>query len=286
MTARAWTPEGSTRLAAVIGHPVRHSLSPIIHNEAFRALDLDWVFVALDVAPEAGAEAIRGARALGVDGLSITMPHKGTAASACDRLDTAAATLGAVNCISREGTALVGHNTDGVGFVDALRVDEGFDPAGCRAVVLGAGGAARAVALALAEAGAAEVVVVNRTAERGADAAALAGEAGRVGVIEEAADADLVVNATPVGMLGAGAEGRSPVPAGLLRTNQVVVDLVYEPRETPLVQAARQSGAVAVGGVGMLVHQAAHAFRLWTGHEPPLEVMSAAVLARLAHREP
>lgn len=283
MTARSWTPGGGTRLAAVLGHPVRHSLSPIIHNAAFRALDLDWVFVAFDVAPEAGTEAVRGAAALGVSGLSITMPHKAAAAAACDRLHPSAELLGAVNCIGREGASLVGHNTDGPGFLDAIRVDEGFDPAGCRAVVLGAGGAARAVALALADAGAADVVVVNRTAARGTDAAALAGHVGRVGLIEEAADADVVVNATPVGMAGAGAEGHSPVPAGLLHANQLVVDLVYEPRETPLVRAAREAGAVAVGGVGMLVHQAAHAFRLWTGHEPPLGVMSAAVLARLAH---
>ena len=276
---------GATRVAAVIGHPVRHSLSPAIHNAAFAALGIDWVFVAFDVAPGAGAAAVSACHLLGLGGMSVTMPHKGAAAGAVDRLTSEAKRLGAVNCIAVDGDELVGHNTDGVGFLDTLRHDEGFDPAGRRAVVLGAGGAARAVALALADAGAAEIVIVNRTAARGAAAAELAGDAGRVGVMEEVVEADLVVNATPVGMRGGGAEGESPVARGLLRPHQLVVDLVYEPRETALVSAARTAGASAVGGVGMLVHQAGHAVRAWTGLEPPLGVMSAAVVARLAHSD-
>jgi shikimate dehydrogenase len=276
---------GGTRVAAVIGHPVRHSLSPAIHNAAFAALGIDWVFVAFDVAPGAGAAAVSACHLIGLGGMSVTMPHKGAAASAVDRLTTEARRLGAVNCIVVDGDELVGHNTDGAGFLDTLRHDEGFDPAGRRTVVLGAGGAARAVALALADAGAADVVIVNRTAARGAAAAELAGDVGRVGMMEEVVEADLVVNATPIGMRGGGAEGEIPVPGGLLRPHQLVVDLVYEPRETSLVRAARTAGASAVGGVGMLVHQAGHAVREWTGLEPPLEVMSAAVVARLAHRD-
>lgn len=276
---------GETRVAAVIGHPVRHSLSPVINNAAFGALGIDWVFVAFDVAPGTGAAAVAAGRTLGLGGLSVTMPHKGAAATAVDRLSAEARQLGAVNCVVVDGDELVGHNTDGVGFLDALRHDEGFDPAGRRVVILGAGGAARAVALAVADAGAAEVVVVNRTASRGAEVAELAGSPGRVGVLEEVMEAELVVNATPVGMRGGGAEGESPIPARYLRPDHLVVDLVYEPQATPLAQAARAAGASAVGGLGMLVHQAGHAIRLWTGLEPPLEVMSAAVVARLAHHD-
>lgn len=268
----------------MIGHPVSHSLSPAIHNAAFAAADLDWVMVALPVEPGRGVDAVRGAQALGLAGLSVTMPHKPAAAAAVDRLSPEARALGAVNCVALTPGEAVGHNTDGPGFLDSLRLDEGFDPSGRTAVVMGAGGAARAVVLALAEAGAAEVVVVNRTAERGADAAALAGAAGRVGLVEDVAGADLVVNATPLGMEGTSSADHLPVPEALLRPNQLVVDLVYQPRLTPLLAAARSAGAVPVGGVGMLVHQAAHAFRTWTGLEPPLGVMSAAAVARLASR--
>ena len=276
-------PTATTRVAAVVGHPVRHSLSPVLHNAAVRALDLDWVYLAFDVGPGSGADAVRAMRTLGIDGLSVTMPHKADVAAAVDRLSPTADRLGAVNCVHLEGGEVVGESTDGVGFIDALRNDEGFDPAGARCVVLGAGGAARAVVLALGEAGAAEVAVVNRTEDRAAEAAALAGDAGRVGDADAAAEADLVVNATPVGMAGADASDSSPIAASLLRPGQVVVDLVYHPLRTPLLSAARKRGATAVTGLGMLIHQAAHAFRLWTGEDPPLEAMSAAALGALAH---
>jgi shikimate dehydrogenase len=145
--------------------------------------------------------------------------------------------------------------------------------------VLGAGGAARAVVLALADAGAAEVVVAGRTPDRVATAAALAGERGRAGPVEEASGCDLVVNATPVGM---GEDGGLPLDPALLGAGQVVADLVYHPLVTPLLTEARARGAIAVNGLGMLIHQAAHAFRLWTGEDPPLAVMSAAALRALA----
>jgi len=274
---------GSTRVAAVIGHPVRHSISPVIHNAAFRALDLDWVFTAFEVAPGRAAAAAEGARDLGVSGLSVTMPHKADVVRALDRLTPTAERLGAVNTVVRQGSRqLVGDNTDGAGFLDALRTDEGFDPAGRRCLVVGAGGAARAVVLALAGAGAAEVVVANRTAGRAAEAAALAPGVARPGSTEEADSVDLVVNATPQGMAG---DRSLPVPAASLGPGQLVVDLVYHPAVTPLVEAARERGAAAANGLGMLIHQAAHAFRLWTGEDPPLEVMSAAAMADLALRE-
>ncbi len=284
---------GATRLAAVIGEPVRHSLSPVLHNAAFAALDLDWVYVALPVRAGDGGRAVTGMVTLGIEGLNVTMPHKAAAAAAVDRCSPTATRLGAVNTVVRSAGGLLGESTDGEGFVTALRVDEGFDPAGARCLVVGAGGAARAVALALAEAGAAEVVVVARRAPAAAAAAALAGPAGRVGVAGEADGCGLVVNATPLGMgavvvelPGGGVQPPVdlPVPEACLGPGQVVADLVYQPIRTPFVEAARARGAVAVNGLGMLIHQAALSFRLWTGEDPPLEVMSAAALAELARR--
>ncbi|MGC1513526.1 MAG: NAD(P)-dependent oxidoreductase, partial [Acidimicrobiales bacterium] len=193
-------PSGTTRLAAVIGDPVRHSLSPLIHNTGFRALGLDWVFVALAVERGRGAAALDAMRTLGIDGLSVTMPLKAEVMVGLDRVSSLAERLGAVNVIARVGRELVGDNTDGPGFVNALRHDQGFEPEGKRCVVVGAGGAARAVMLALAEAGAAEVTVVARRTDQAVAAVALAGDVGRVGVPADVANADLVVNATPVGM--------------------------------------------------------------------------------------
>lgn len=272
---------GSTRVAGVIGSPIRHSLSPVLHNAAFRDLGMDWVFLAFEVAEGDGAQAVRGARALGIEGLSVTMPHKAEVLPALDKLSPTAEKLGAVNTVTRQGSALLGESTDGPGFLDALRQDEGFDPAGRRCVVLGAGGAARAVILALAEAGATQVTVVNRTAVRAEAAAALAGTVGRVGTAENAFDAELVVNATSVGM----DNGQVPIDPAGLGPGQLVVDLVYHPAVTPLVAGARAAGATAVNGLGMLIHQAAHAFRHWTGQEPPLPAMSAAALASMARAD-
>jgi shikimate dehydrogenase len=272
---------GATRVAGVIGDPVRHSLSPAIHNAAFAEAGLDWAFVAFEVVDGDAPAAVAGARALGIDGLSVTMPHKATVMEALDRLTPTAERLGAVNTIVREGIELVGHSTDGAGLVDALAFDEGFAVAGTRAVVVGAGGAARAVVLALADAGAAEIVVVNRTPENATRAANLAGAVGRVGTEEDAAAADLIVNATPLGMVGYA--DQPAVDASLFHANQLVVDLVYAPPMTPTIQAARAAGAHAVGGLGMLVHQAALAFTLWTGSEAPLPAMSAAAISALAH---
>jgi shikimate dehydrogenase len=274
-------PTGSTRVAGVIGDPVRHSLSPTIHNAAFAALGMDWTYLAFPVPAGRAADAVAAMKVLGIEGLSVTMPHKADVARALDRCTDAAAALDAVNCVVRDGDELIGHNTDGDGFVDALQIDEGVDVEGLRVVVVGAGGAARAVVRALAGAGAAEVVVINRSGDRAAVAAALAGPVGRVGRPDDVGTAGLVVNATPLGM---GDDVRLPVPAERLGTGQIVVDLVYEPLRTPLLQAADAAGARAVGGLGMLVHQAARAFRLWTGTEPPIAAMHASVLVHLGRR--
>jgi shikimate dehydrogenase len=279
---------GTTRAAGVIGLPIRHSLSPAIFNAAFSASGLDWAYLAFEVPEGAAGLAMAGVRSLGLEGVSVTMPHKAAVIAALDELSDDAEALDAVNCVERRGATLIGHNTDGPGFVDSLQLDEGLDPAGRRFAVLGAGGAARAVVRSLGRAGASDVVVINRSAAPAAQAAALAGAVGRVGVPEDASEADVVVNATPLGMgvvvTKAGEPEPLPIEPTLLGDGQMVVDLVYHPAVTPLAEAARAQGVRTVNGLGMLIHQAAHAFRTWTSEEPPLEAMSAAALAALLHR--
>lgn len=274
----------TTRVAAVVGDPIEHSLSPVIHNAAFAAAGLDWVFVALRVVAGRGADAVRSMRTLGIDGLSVTMPLKSEVIAGLDELEPDAQALGAVNCVRWRGDRLVGANTDGPGFVAGLAADFDFHPEGRDCVVLGAGGAARAVVLALARAGARSVQVVNRTRSAAEAAAALAGPVGSVVDVDAVKAADLVVNATPLGMAGVGASADRPVlpcDPDLLSSGQVVSDLVYHPLRTPFVDAAAARGARASNGVSMLVHQAALAFESWTGATAPLTAVRAAVDAAL-----
>jgi shikimate dehydrogenase len=270
-------------VAGIIGDPVRHSLSPLLHNAGFAAAGLDWVYVAFPVPAGQAALAVAAMRILGIDGLSVTMPHKAHVLAGLDRLSPAAERLGAVNTVVREGLDLVGHSTDGQGFVDALRAGPEGDPEGRRVLVLGAGGSARAVCLALAEAGAAEVGVVGRRPDAVAAAVALCLGRGRAAAIDEVGEADLVVNATPVGM-GSGPAPSLPfdLDASRLGPGQAVVDLIYHPLATALVLASQARGATASNGLGMLVHQGALQFRLWTGEAAPLEAMDAAVRAAMA----
>jgi shikimate dehydrogenase len=270
-------PDAGTTVVGVIGSPVRHSLSPALHNAAFGALGLNWVSLAFEVAPGQAAAALGGMRALGLAGLSVTMPHKADVAALVDTRSDVATRLQAVNCVINRDGSLRGANTDGEGFLASLRRAAAFEPAGTRCLVIGAGGAARAVVDALAGAGAADVAVVNRTPDRAADVAALAGAAGRVVARADAAEvaqADLVVNATPVGMAGL-ADGVEQwlVDPSLFHAGQVVTDLVYAPRPTSWLAAAAGAGATTVDGLGMLVHQAAAQVDLWTGLVAPVEVM-------------
>lgn len=278
------TPDAQTTVVGVIGSPVRQSLSPLLHNAAFAALDLNWVSLAFPVAPGQVPAALNGMRALGVAGLSVTMPHKADVATLVDSCSEVAAQLQAVNCVINQGGTLHGANTDGDGFLASLRRAAGFEPAGKRCLVIGAGGAARAVTHALGRAGAADVAVVNRTPDRAGPVAALAGSAGRaVATVDAAqvAQSDLVVNATPVGMAGTvGPSGESAdeseqwlVAPALLHAGQVVTDLVYAPRPTPWLAASAAAGATTVDGLGMLVHQAALQLELWTGQQAPVDVM-------------
>ncbi len=273
-------PSGSTTVVGVIGDPVRHSLSPAIHNAAFAALGLDWVYVAFPVPRGRGGAAVAAARDLGLAGLNVTMPHKEDVAAACDDLTSDAAALRSVNTVvTQPAGRMLGDSTDGPGFLAAL-AEEGIAVTGRRSLVLGAGGAARAVVLSLGRAGA-DVVVAARRPEA-AESAALLAPSGRAVALDavdgELGDAELVVNATPLGMAGEG----PPLGPERLGPAHVVVDLVYHPAETPLLAAARARGAQAVNGLGMLVHQAALAFHLWTGAEAPLAVMRQAAEAAIA----
>ena len=284
------TISGQTQIVGLIGWPVEHSVSPPMHNAAFRALGLDWCYVPLPVAPERVPEAIAGARALGLRGINITVPHKQVALPCVDELTPEARVIGAMNTLIIDGERLIGHNTDAPGFARALG-EAGFDPQGCRALVLGAGGAARAIVYALASAGA-EITILNRTPVK---AHALADEFVAVnaqarlrGVAltsevlgEVASSAQLVVNTTPLGMWPE--TDRCPWPARVCPTlsSAFCYDLVYNPRETRLMQLARSAGADASNGLGMLVHQGAESFVRWTGQQPPIDIMYAACEAAL-----
>jgi shikimate dehydrogenase len=272
---------GGSRTVGVIGWPVTHSLSPTIHNSAFIAMDMDWVYVPMPVRPDELPAALGGLRPLGFAGANVTMPHKTRSSELADSLSEDAARLESVNTLVAGPEGLAGHNTDAPGFDRFLRRDAGFDPAGRSALLFGGGGAARACALALARGGLASLVVALRDPARAVPLErTLEGLETHVAVIEvdaapEAAS-DLVINATPLGAHG------EWLPLPPLRADMLVVDLLYRPKVTPMQSAARAAGAATFGGLGLLLHQAALSFELWTGQPPPLAVMSAAALAELA----
>ena len=279
---------GGTKLVGLIGYPLHHSLSPAMHNAAFAEMGLDWCYLPLPVKPNSLSEAVAGLRALGFQGANVTIPYKERVMEFLDTNSEAAQAIGAVNTILVRGEKLCGHNTDWMGFLRALR-EGGFEPSEKTALVLGAGGAARAVVYALAREGA-RVVVLNRTPERAqalvqalssfTDASLEAFPLSEVTLAREVRDVQLLVNATPVGMYPE--TEHSPVPEGLpLPSSLTVFDLVYNPLKTSLVKQAEARGLRTLGGLGMLVHQGGEAFRLWTGQEAPVEVMRQAILAQL-----
>jgi shikimate dehydrogenase len=239
------------------------------------------VFLAFDVAAGDAPAAVDACRSLGLGGLSVTMPHKEAVATAVDELTPVAARLGAVNCVVPAAGRLVGDNTDGEGFVSSLRAELDLDVRDLCVTVLGAGGAARAVIGAVADAGAREIAVVGRTPARVDLAVAVAPGVARVGVDADIAAADLIVNATPLGM---GANTELPVDPSALHSAQVVADLVYHPLRTPLLEAAEAAGATAIGGLGMLVGQAAVAFERWTGVPADRAAMRAGAERELGGR--
>lgn len=272
---------GSTRKVGVIGWPIEHTLSPVIHNAAFVALGMDWVYVPLPVAAARLPAALDGLGALGFAGANVTMPHKTRSAELVPDLSHDARLLRAVNTIVVGTDGLAGHNTDALGFERFLHEDTGFDPSGRAALLFGAGGGARACALALSRGGLAKLSVAVREPSRGEDLRATlegSGTALWVVSIDDVSEvhADLIVNATPLGVHGE----RLPLPS--LVPGVVGVDLLYRPSGTPFQAEIREGGGSVFGGLGLLLHQAAISFELWTGQTPPLSVMSAAAVGELA----
>jgi shikimate dehydrogenase len=273
---------GETRSLALIGHPVSHSLSPAMHNASFAAEGLDYVYVALDVRPQDLSAAVSGLRALNFRGFNITMPHKRAMLALLDSVDEGARISGAVNTVAIEDSTLHGYNTDGGGMVMACR-EAGIELPDRRILLLGAGGAAAAVALAFAAEGVGELRVVNRSTRHAAELRDKLRGAGPQKVevypydaLDEAArEAEVVVNATPLGMKDG---DPLPIPAELLDEGPAVCDAVYCPgRETALVREARERGARVVTGERMLLYQGVLAQWLWTGREPNVKAMDAAI---------
>jgi len=275
--------DAHTALTGVLGYPVRHSLSPAMHNAAFYALGLNWVYLAFEVAPDRLAQAIEGMRGLGIRGLNLTIPHKEAVIPLLDGLTDAARHIGAVNMLFWDGARLIGDNTDAEGFLRALH-EAGVNPAGQTVLVLGAGGAARAVVYALRTQDC-TVWIANRSRERAEALAAAFGCAGIVSLERDAlapcaAHADGVVNCTALGM-EPHANTMPPLPVEALPANAWVCDLVYRPLRTRLLQAAAARGLTTIDGLGMLVHQGALAFERWTGSPAPVDTMRAAALHAL-----
>lgn len=272
------------KYVGVLGYPLLHSISPAFQQAALDHLGLDVRYEAWETPPDRLAQRLDRLREAGCLGANVTIPHKEAVVPYLNELDGVARRVGAVNTIVRRGGRLHGHNTDVEGFLRALREDAGFEPAGCCALLVGAGGAARAVVVALVEAGAATVTIINRTFPR---ALRLVDElqptAGGTRLValpntdaswaDSGAGCGLLVNCTSVGLAGTPEERESPVPIDAIPAGALVFDLLYRPQETTLMAAARRRGAPVLGGLPMLVYQGAASFRMWTGREPPVDIM-------------
>lgn len=282
---------GKSRVFCVLGHPIAHTMSPPMHNAALPAMGIDGVYVAFDVAPEQIGTAIEGLQALGVGGVNLTIPLKEAVIPHLDELSPEAAFIGAVNTVQFTKGRRIGHNTDARGFLASLRA-AGAEPDGARVAILGAGGSARAIAVALARAGA-ELVLLNRTPERGAELADRINThvrpCARTASLEESdlrrelSRADILVNTTSVGM-SPHVDDAPLAPADALHAGLFVCDLIYNPLETRLLAAARERGARTLNGVGMLAHQGALALEIWTGQTPPVALMEATIRETLISR--
>jgi shikimate dehydrogenase len=268
-------------IVCCIGQPVAGNPTQYMMEKAFVAAGLDWRYLTLEVSPEKLADAVCGLRALGFKGANFTIPHKVAVIPLLDELSPAAEMMGAVNCMNRVGDKLVGENTDGKGFVQSLR--EFGELTGKQVVILGAGGAARAIAVELGLSGVGDITIVNRSAIRGEELAALLRDRVKVSaqfVLWEGdyaipAEADIVINATSIGLGDAAA--RVPIDVESLRPELIVADVIFNPPQTWLLRTAADHGCRTLDGLGMLVNQAVIGFRIWTGIEPDAAVMREAL---------
>ncbi len=268
-------------ITACIGQPVAGNPTQYVMEKAYAKAGLDWRYLTLEV-PAAGlTDAVRGMRALGFRGFNCTRPHKCTVIPLLDGTTQAAGLTGAVNCVFREGEKLIGENTDGKGFVESLRTL--IDPLGKRVVILGAGGAARAIAVELGLSHVSHLTIVNRSAERGQELASLVHEKLSVptdfvawnGDYAIPAEAEVLINGTSIGLFDSSA--RVPVDVNTHRAGRIVADVVFSPVDTRFLREARERGATTLDGLGMLVNQARLNFKIWTGVEPDAELMRDAL---------
>ena len=272
-------------MAGVAGSPIEHSLSPVIHEAAFHALGLAWRSERFLVGLGQGADFVTMAKERGLRGFSVTMPLKSELLDLVDWVDSSAWRLQSINCVAIEDDQTTGYSTDGEGFINWLRYDAKFEPKDRHCVIIGAGGAARAVAAALADAGAAKVGIMARRHDQVERACVMVGAVCSSVTEEDLEMADLVVNATPQGMAGTAHADSMPCDPRRVRHDAVAVDLVYEPLETAWMLALRSTDHVVFGGLGMLIHQAAIQIELWTGAEAPIPEMVKAINAVMGERQ-
>ena len=273
--------DSKTKIYGILGHPLEHTASPAIHNAAFRELGLNAIYLVFDVKPTVFQDAVKGLKALNVDGFNVTIPYKERILQMMAQLDLSAQKAGAVNTVKVEKGSFVGYNTDLTGFINPI-LELDLKPCEYTFLILGAGGAAKACVRALIDAGCEEIIVLNRSKER---AIALAeqhrypnlkvGHLNGQTLKEALSKAKIVVNATPVGMYPN--DDESIIPKALLRRDLIVYDLVYRPVQTKLIREAKEVGATTICGYKMLLEQAAESFRIWTGLKPPKEAMLEAL---------
>lgn len=271
-------------LVGVFGYPVAENPTIVMQEAAFRALGLNWRYLTIEVRPAYLADAMQGLRAFNMRGINLTIPHKVEVLKYLDDVSEDARLMGAVNTVRREGDRLIGENTDGKGFLLSLRNDARMDPAGKRVVVLGAGGAARAMTVELALARAAHIEVVNRSAERGQALVDLLNEKTQTpaafvpwdAVYCVPAGTDILINATSIGLYPH-VTAKPNVEYDTISDSMVVCDVIPNPPQTPFLDEARTRGARTLDGLGMLVAQGAIGFKMWTGHEAPIDVMHQAL---------
>ena len=278
--------KATTDIYGIFGHPVKHSLSPDMHNSAFNTLGLNSVYVAFDIDPESIEEAARAIRVMGIRGINITIPHKQTIIPYLDEVSPDAKLTGAVNTVKNENGKLLGYNTDVGGFLRAIREDLDFSPEGNTLFLIGAGGAARAVLSAFCMNGGAVVYITDIIKDKALELANQfkanfqnitieTVELDNQNLIEQKFnEADILVNASPAGMDGVGS---LDIPLTSLNKNAVVYDLVYKPPDTSLLKEAKQLGHKASGGLSMLLYQGAESFEIWTGENAPVEIMKKAL---------
>lgn len=270
---------GSTRIAVVIGHPIKHSLSPVMHNSAFEHLGLDYSYVAIDIEPEGIEHFVRGLRYTNILGVNVTIPHKTAVIPYLDELSEEAKILGAVNTIKITREKLIGYNTDVYGFEKCL---EGIDVSDASALLIGAGGAGKAVAYTLCKLKVKKFYISNRTEEKAKDLIQFMSNLFNREIefvpftqLETLKPLDIIVNATPLGMEGIKED--LEIPSSIIGKNTIAIDLVYNPPTTKFLKIASSLGAKTLNGIKMLVYQGAASFKIWTGLEPPVDVMEGAI---------